>query len=313
MPHTESHVILSNQELLGRALRLLSDGWRSAYVHRSFGRGLTPDSLSAYKNQRFRWADGAIQILKRHGRRLLLPGASRLTGGQRYHYLTGWLPWCADALGLVFTLGAIGWSFALALWPRAVGFPMAAFVVPMLGVFVFMQIRWFWLYARRVPCSARERLGAALAGLALGHTVAKAVLLGLFTCNRAFLRTPKCEHRPAFTRSLCMALEETAILALVFAAMLAIALNHDLTQAETVPWLAVLAMQALPYGAALAVSVVSARPAPRRAADFGSRKRNRVHAAVRGKVLAHRIGIEARLGADFDQGFPVAHVEPSRK
>ena len=36
-------------------LRLAHQGWQSAYVAHSFGRGLTPDSLAAYKAQRFRW------------------------------------------------------------------------------------------------------------------------------------------------------------------------------------------------------------------------------------------------------------------
>jgi len=47
-------------------------------MNNSFGKGLMPDSFSAYKTQRFRWAYGAAQILKRHWR-TLAEGSSRLT------------------------------------------------------------------------------------------------------------------------------------------------------------------------------------------------------------------------------------------
>ena len=60
-----------------------------------FGQGLVPDSFAGYKTQRFRWAYGAVQILKRHWREML-PGAKRLTAAQKYHFITGWLPWFAS-------------------------------------------------------------------------------------------------------------------------------------------------------------------------------------------------------------------------
>src|SRR3546814_13552005 len=47
-------------------LRLFKAGYHSVYVNRSFGRGLIPDSFMEYRNQRFRWAYGAVKILKRH-------------------------------------------------------------------------------------------------------------------------------------------------------------------------------------------------------------------------------------------------------
>src|SRR3546814_19779453 len=57
-------------------LRLLAGGWHSVYTDRRYGYGLTPDSFSGYKSQRFRWAYGAVQIIKRHWRDML-PGADR--------------------------------------------------------------------------------------------------------------------------------------------------------------------------------------------------------------------------------------------
>lgn len=58
----------------------------------TFGRGLTPTNFKALKSQRFRWAFGAMQILKHRMPKLI--GNSNLSFGQRYHFLTvglaGW-------------------------------------------------------------------------------------------------------------------------------------------------------------------------------------------------------------------------------
>ncbi len=96
-------------------LRLLEAGWRSAYCTEVFGRGLVPDSFAGYKRQRHRWAFGAVQIVRRHWRWLLPFNASRLTWGQRYHFLAGWVPWFADALNIVLLSMAVLWSVPLAL------------------------------------------------------------------------------------------------------------------------------------------------------------------------------------------------------
>lgn len=45
--------------------------------------------------------------------------------------------------------------------------------------------------------SVKETVAAALSGLALSHTIAKAMWLGLFTDGRPFLRTPKMEQSVA--------------------------------------------------------------------------------------------------------------------
>src|SRR5262249_51970668 len=45
-------------------LRLFENNYDSVYMNHSFGRGLIPDDFGAYKTQRFRWAYGAVQILK---------------------------------------------------------------------------------------------------------------------------------------------------------------------------------------------------------------------------------------------------------
>lgn len=91
-------------------LRLMEAGWQSAYCTEIFGRGLVPDSLAGYKRQRFRWAYGAVQIVKRYWRWMMPFSGSRLTAGQRYHFLAGWVPWFADALNMVLLALALVWT-----------------------------------------------------------------------------------------------------------------------------------------------------------------------------------------------------------
>ncbi|MCC6469587.1 MAG: glycosyltransferase [Alphaproteobacteria bacterium] len=91
-------------------LRLMEAGWQSAYCTEVFGRGLVPDSFAGYKRQRHRWAYGAVQIVKRYWRWMMPFTGSRLTWGQRYHFLAGWIPWFADALNMVLLAAALIWT-----------------------------------------------------------------------------------------------------------------------------------------------------------------------------------------------------------
>ncbi|MCR3865211.1 glycosyltransferase, partial [Pseudomonas aeruginosa] len=52
-------------------LRVFEKGLSAAYFERSYGKGVMPDTFIDFKKQRFRWAYGAIQIMKRHTDALL--------------------------------------------------------------------------------------------------------------------------------------------------------------------------------------------------------------------------------------------------
>jgi hypothetical protein len=239
-------------------LRLLERGHESVYVNHSYGRGLTPDTLSAYQRQRFRWAYGALQILKRHWRALLPWRRGGLTLGQRYHFVAGWMPWFADALNLVVTGLAIVWSAGLVIAPKLFEFPLRFFISAAAVFFALKVGKTLWLYAARVPCGLSANLGAALAGLSLTHTIGKAVIAGITTRHRPFMRTPKCENRPALVRALVAAREETIVLGLLVASAVAICARYGVGDVEAALWLALLGVQSLPYVATLAASVVNA-------------------------------------------------------
>jgi len=247
-------------------LRLLTRGHEAVYVNHVFGRGLVPESFSAYKNQRFRWVYGAVQILKRHWRELFLPGVGRLTLGQRFHFVSGWMPWFADALQLVFTVAGLFWTVGMLVAPRSMELPLEDFLIPTVGVFVFKIFHNLMLYDARVKCGWRERLGAAVAGMSLTHSIARAVFTGLITRSRPFLRTPKMEGRAAWLQGLAMAREEGMIaLALVLAAVTVIRV-FGADGADILCWVAVLLVQAVPNLAAVLMGVTSVlRPAEKSA------------------------------------------------
>jgi len=242
-------------------LRLFERGHEAVYLEHSLGRGLIPDSFSGYKTQRFRWAYGAVQILKRHWRALRDgEGAEglRLTRGQRYHFVSGWLPWFADAAHLAFVSAAVVWSILLLLeW---VEFPPAVFLVPTLSVFVFKIVAGLWLYHARVKCGWMDRLGAAVAGMSLTHAVGRAVWQGLFTSGKPFFRTPKCEDKPAAIQGVIMAREEIGLLLALLISAFAVLYKFEPSNQNAMVWTGMLCVQTLPYWAALGMSMVNVGP-----------------------------------------------------
>ena len=250
-------------------LRLFEHGYQSVYMSHSFGKGLVPDSFSGYKTQRFRWAYGALQIMKRHWRDFL-PGAHRLTGGQKYHFVTGWLPWIADAAHMVFGVASIVWSIGLIALPKYFEFPPTVFLVPTLAVFGFKVAASLWLYQARVPCGFWDKVGAAVAGMALTHTVGRAVWQGIFTSGRPFVRTPKCANQPALIQGLLMASEEISLMLGLWLAALAIVLVFGHENRDAFMWSGLLMVQSLPYLSALITSMINVFPD----LHLGRRRRN---------------------------------------
>jgi cellulose synthase/poly-beta-1,6-N-acetylglucosamine synthase-like glycosyltransferase len=244
-------------------LRLLSNGYRSVYVNHVFGRGLTAQSFAGYKGQRYRWAYGAVQILKRYWRDLLPWSKSRLSAGQRYHFLTGWAPWFADGLQLLFTVAALYWTVGLLASPRHFEFPIVEFLVPTIGMFAFKIFHSLWLYRLRVPSRWPQKLGAAVAATALTHSIARAMLKGLYTSNAPFFRTPKAEDKPAVVRAILAAREESLFLVALWLGAIAVAGRYGIDYVETQLWIGVLLVQSLPYVAALYLSLLNARPVAR--------------------------------------------------
>jgi hypothetical protein len=238
-------------------LRLMEAGHDVRYVDDVLGRGLTPVDFKAFKSQRFRWAFGAMQILKAHARALL--GGSPLTPGQRYHFLTGWFSWFADALHLVFAAAALAWTIGAIAAPDLFPLPLDLYFVPVVAFLATKTVLGPVLYRARVRCSWADVAGASLASMALSHAIARGVFEGLWRRTGEFKRTAKGTGRAPRFAWLAAAREEGLFLVALVLAAAAVVWRFGADHREAMLWAYVLAAQALPYAASIATAWIAAR------------------------------------------------------
>jgi hypothetical protein len=253
-------------------LRIFEAGFDASYVPTSYGRGLMPDTFIDFKKQRFRWAYGAMQILKAHARALFLEGGP-LSPGQRYHFVAGWLPWVADGSNLLFNLAALGWSAAMVWAPGQIDPPLVMYSVLPLSLFTFKLAKLVHLYRVRVGANLRQTLAAAIAGLALTHTIGTATVKGLVTKSEPFFRTPKEVGTSGVLRALAAAREETLMMSGLMLSAWAIAHTGppESSGPDRLAWIVALLVQSVPYASSLIVSLISAFPLPARLLGTGYR------------------------------------------
>jgi hypothetical protein len=237
-------------------LRLMHAGYETLYVDEEFGKGLTPADFKSFKSQRFRWAFGAMQILK--GRWSWLVKRGPLTAGQRFHFLTGWFSWFGDALHFIFTFAALLWTIGMLALPEHFTLPVDLFLIPLLGFFIAKAAFGPILYTLRVKCGAADNAGAALASMALSHAIAAGVWAGLTQKEGAFVKTAKSWKTRVTSGVLGVVKEEALMLAALMLGILGMAWRDGLNHRETTLWMLILAAQSLPYVSAVAVSWISA-------------------------------------------------------
>jgi hypothetical protein len=247
-------------------LRLMKAGHDVRYVDEVLGRGLTPTDFKAFKSQRFRWAFGAMQILKAHARALV--GRSALTAGQRYHFLTGWFSWFADALHLVFAAAALAWTIGAIAAPHLFPLPLDLYLVPVVAFLFTRTVLGPALYRARVRCSWADVAGASAASMALSHAIARGVFEGLWRRTGEFKRTAKGTGRAPRFAWLAAAREEALLLVALVLAASAVVWRFGADHGEAMLWAFVLAAQSLPYAASVATAWIAARGAgPERSAQ----------------------------------------------
>jgi len=251
-------------------LRIFEAGYEARYVPTSYGRGLMPDTFIDFKKQRFRWAYGAMQILKSHSRPLFTEDGS-LSPGQRYHFIAGWLPWLADGCNMLFNIAALGWSAAIICLPRHIDPPLVMYSVMPLSLFTFKLAKLVHLYRVRVGANFRQTLAAAIAGLALTHTIGTAVVKGLFTRSEPFFRTPKNVGSQRFLQALGAARDETLMMLGLWASAWGVSHSNALQGPDRFAWIVVLLVQSVPYASSLISSLASAFPLPARLLGLGYR------------------------------------------
>lgn len=241
-------------------LRIFEKGYSATYLPHSYGQGLMPDTFIDFKKQRFRWAYGAVIIVRHHLMKLIGLDSTNLTLGQRYHFIAGWLPWFADGINLLFNFAALGWTVAMVLFPLHVAPPHIIFAVLPLTLFVFKSLKMFFLYRQRLSANLRQSLAAGLAGLALSHVIARAMLTGFITRGVGFFRTPKRAKANALLQALIDSREELLFLVALALAAYTVVKRPDGTMLDIRVWSLVLWVQCVPYTAAVLVSLISGMP-----------------------------------------------------
>ncbi len=245
-------------------LQIFEAGYEANYVPTSYGRGLMPDTFIDFKKQRFRWAYGAMQILKSHAGSLFTDGGP-LSSGQRYHFVAGWLPWVADGCNMLFNVAALGWSAAMVLAPAQIDPPLVVYSVLPLSLFTFKLAKLVHLYRVRVGANFRQTVAAAIAGLALTHTIGTAVVKGLFTNGEPFFRTPKNGRSQRLLQAVGAAREEMLLMTGLWLSAWGVAHVHMPAGAggpDRLAWIVVLLVQSVPYASSLLASLTSAFTLP---------------------------------------------------
>ena len=240
-------------------LRIFEQGYDAAYTSQSFGRGLIPDTFKDYKKQRHRWAYGSMQILKRHSKQLLNTNASQLTLGQRYHFISGWLPWMAQSASLVFSILALFWSAAMLISPENFEAPHLAFSIFPILFFCFNLLKQCHLYLFRLKLNFFKTLGASIAALSLSYTIGKAMLAGLFTSKQPFVRTPKKAKQHILSIATASSFEEILLFLMFVSAIFLLCTSAHPSSPDFSLWIVLLGIQCIPYAAALLMSLISAR------------------------------------------------------
>jgi cellulose synthase/poly-beta-1,6-N-acetylglucosamine synthase-like glycosyltransferase len=244
-------------------LKLFEAGFEAAYIPQTMGAGLEPDTLEAFTSQRYRWVYGAMQILKRHAGAIFL-GRSALSWEQRYQFLSGWLPWISDGLGMVVTLTALVWTALMWALPVYIDVPMPALSAAAMALFATKCLKTLSLYPPKVRSGFKGAMMASVAGLALTHAVGKAVWTGLFTSGKPFLRTPKCADPALFSQVLRVIWQEASLLVLLIAAMISMAFDRGFQDPAVSMWMVMLGVQSLPYAATFFTATISALSNQRR-------------------------------------------------
>lgn len=279
------------------SLRILARGYSAVYVPVAYGHGIMPLTYEGLRKQRYRWAFGGIQILRRH-RSLLTPWsrASRLTLGQRYDYLVGGLWWFNDALTFGFTI----FAFAAALG-AFVGRPFVVQRLSALGVVIPLAfiglnlLRYLWAMRQASSVGLALAMGGLRVNLSLSWVIAVACVQGLVQERGVFLRTPKFRGSPR-AQELRLVLPETSLAIVGAALLLGVAASAGYSAVGLV-LIALLGWSVLIYGSATGYALGDPTRAP---ISDALRDKARLELAPRvGRVLAAprtRYSVAAGLG-----------------
>ncbi|QIB35700.1 glycosyltransferase [Ancylobacter pratisalsi] len=232
-------------------LSIVESGWKSLYTNTRYGWGLLPDDFASFKKQRHRWAYGGMQIIRKHWRRMLPNGGTRLNAAQRREFSIGWVSWLGSE-----SVGALVAILSLAWVPFVLGFgiavPQRILTLPILFCFGIYILHFIALYRLRVATTPVRMLGAAFAAMAVQFTVAKAVYDSFRYKDLAFARTAKGSWLAGAARAF-PALPEAVIGGGLLLSAIALRMTNWHAVVEIDLFALALAIQSLPFLAAAVI------------------------------------------------------------
>jgi cellulose synthase/poly-beta-1,6-N-acetylglucosamine synthase-like glycosyltransferase len=199
------------------SLRILNRGYKSLYVEEAFGCGLMPLDFEGLKKQRFRWAFGGVQILKKHWTKLMpwagwIDPKNHLTGAQRYFYLVSGLQWFNELLTFAFTIMVLISAFLTIIGQTALlRSTTEAFVILPIVLVGTNMLRTLWGLKHAVSLSWGRALSALTLWFSLTWVVALACVQAIVQKRGVFLRTPKGKAQAAWVRALEVTSWETTL------------------------------------------------------------------------------------------------------
>jgi cellulose synthase/poly-beta-1,6-N-acetylglucosamine synthase-like glycosyltransferase len=199
------------------SLRKLNRGYKSLYINETFGHGLMPLDFEGLKKQRFRWAFGSIQILKKHWRKLMpwahwVDPANQLTGAQRYFYLLGGLQWFNELFTFAFTVMVVISAVLTITGQTSFLRPTTeAFAVLPIVLIGTSLLRALWGLRHALSISWKRAFYALTLWFGLTWVVTLACIQALVQKRGVFLRTPKGLTDAAWKRALQVTSWETTI------------------------------------------------------------------------------------------------------
>jgi hypothetical protein len=144
--------------------------------------------------------------------------------------------------------------------PRKVDPPLMVFTALPLALFAFKTVKLIHLYETNVGASLRQTAAAALAGLALTHTIGLAVITGLIKKERTFFRTPKMADPHSLVGALAAVREEVLFMSALWLAVFAVSRHTPMNSPDAYLWIIMLMVQSVPYTASFLVAVISGFP-----------------------------------------------------
>ena len=157
------------------------------------------------------------------------------------------------------------WTLGILLAPEIFGLPIVLFIAPLAVFFIARLLLSPLLYSRRVPCPRADMAGAALAGMALSHSIARGVIAGLVHRQAVFEVTrkgnsdnSKAQPSDKKTNPFASVREEATLLCGLLACIAALtAFRPPDAGIALAGWLLALTLQALPYAAAVTCAWLS--------------------------------------------------------